>query len=138
MIQEVLECIRSIAMTCEGLVRLSVLLSVLGIAATASCTERHTSEICTQELGPVVITSPEQSLAVGATYKATAVHITCSGQHRDPFIGRWTSNDTAVATVDSTGLVRALTPGMVEIQAELQFRGGTLTGMTDRLRLTVR
>ena len=65
------------------------------------------------------------SLAVGLTVKLTATPKSASGAALPGRAITWLSSTPAFATVDSTGLVRALSPGQVTISATSEGQVGT-------------
>ena len=71
--------------------------------------------------GSVIISSPRDTLAVGATLAVTA--LAWDFAFRATTTGLvWTSSDTSVATVDANGVVTGAGSGIVEIWAEASGR----------------
>ena len=77
----------------------------------------------------VTVTPSPAAVAVGGTAQLSAVLKDGSGS---PLSGRavvWTSSDSTMARVSPTGLVTALAPGYINIQATSEGRSGTGTVM---------
>ena len=75
----------------------------------------------------VVVSPSSATLVVGQTVELEAQPRDASGQ---PLSGRavtWSSNRSEVATVTSTGVVAAVSPGTATITASSEGRGGTAT-----------
>ena len=90
-----------------------------GIAGTAVVT------VVPVPVASVVVTPAVDTVFVGTTTQLSAEPRDASGT---PLTGRtvmWTSDSTAIATVDSTGLVSAVTPGDATITATSEGIDGT-------------
>jgi len=68
-------------------------------------------------IASIGVDSPAAPLAVGSRYRFTAVPRNSSGDPRTDIALTWTSADPKTASVDATGLVRALKPGKTVIRA---------------------
>lgn len=89
---------------------------------------------CTNSLvDSLAVTPATQSLSVGQTVQLTATGTTGHGSGHPSTTAdvtdtsTWTSSSTAVASVNSTGLVTALTAGTTTITASLSGYTGTIT-----------
>jgi glucose/arabinose dehydrogenase len=98
------------------LVAVSVVLTFAGSILT--CGENGGGDI--QEPGPVTaitVTAPATTLEVGQTVQLTATARDEAGAVLEGHTFEWTTADSRVASVSSTGLVTALAEGDVEIHA---------------------
>ncbi|MGB7845032.1 MAG: Ig-like domain-containing protein [Candidatus Acidiferrum sp.] len=77
-------------------------------------------------IASITIASPSAPLAVGSSHRLTAVPRNPSGDPRTDITLTWSSQNPAIATVDSAGIVRALKPGKAVIRAV----GDGVTGET--------
>ena len=68
-------------------------------------------------IASIRIPAPASSLAVGSSHRLTAIPRNPSGDPRTDIALTWSSENPAVATVDSAGMIRALKPGKVLIRA---------------------
>jgi hypothetical protein len=68
-------------------------------------------------IASIGIGAPSAPLAVGSSHRLTAVPRNPNGDPRTDIALTWTSQDPRIASVDSTGLVRALKPGKAVIRA---------------------
>jgi len=78
-------------------------------------------------IATISIAPPSAPLAVGSTHLLTAIPRNPSGDPRTDIALTWTSQNPAIATVDSAGMVRALKPGNAVIRAA----GDGVTGETN-------
>ena len=78
-------------------------------------------------IATISIAPPSAALAVGSTHLLTAIPRNPSGDPRTDIALTWTSQNPAIATVDSAGMVRALKPGNAVIRAA----GDGVTGETN-------
>jgi parallel beta-helix repeat protein len=113
------------------LAKLAKRLALIGgvIAVAGACGDDFTAPDAGASPAPsiasLVIDPAAGSGAVGSTLRFTAVLTDSTGTRvRNPAIS-WESFDPAIATVDGTGLVRALAPGMVRIVAASGDAGDT-------------
>lgn len=76
--------------------------------------------------GQVIVAPDSAAIAVGATQQFTA---TVLDLHGNPFACAvtWSSDNTAVATVDANGLATGVTPGSATITATCQAASGSAT-----------
>jgi hypothetical protein len=74
----------------------------------------------------ITVAAPPSSLAVGSSYQLTATPRNASGDPRTDISLTWSSQDTAIASVDSGGMVRTLKPG----KALIRSSGDGVTGET--------
>lgn len=85
-------------------------------------------------LSSITITPISPSIAIGTTQQLTATGVYSDGSTADlTNLASWTSSNTAIATVDSTGLLTGIAEGSATISA--QFDG--ITGTTDATVTTV-
>ncbi|MGO9452235.1 MAG: beta strand repeat-containing protein [Candidatus Binataceae bacterium] len=85
-------------------------------------------------LNSITITPVNPSVAIGTTQQLTATGVYSDGSTADlTNLASWTSSNTAIATVDSTGLLTGIAEGTATISA--QFDG--ITGTTDATVTTV-
>jgi hypothetical protein len=77
-------------------------------------------------IASIDITAPSASLAVGSSYRLTAIPRNPNGDPRTDIPLTWTSHNPAVVSVDSAGLVHALKPG----QAVIRSAGDNVAGET--------
>src|SRR5256885_2369985 len=78
-------------------------------------------------VGQVVVTPASDSVNVGSTKQFTA---TLLDLHGNPVSGptvTWSSSNTAVATIDASGLATGVSPGTVTITASIGYNSGTAT-----------
>jgi hypothetical protein len=82
----------------------------------------------------IVVTAPSPSLQVGATMTATARLTNSKGDSVPTKTPKWSSSDAAIATVDQSGLITAVAPGVATIIAAADNAKGTfpLTVDVDR------
>jgi len=89
---------------------------------------------CTNNLVDSIIVAPStQALTVGQTAQLTATGIQNHGTHPSTSTNvtnevTWTSSSPAVATVNSSGLVTAVSAGTTSVTASMAGFGGTVTG----------
>lgn len=73
-------------------------------------------------VGPCAVTlSDEAAVLVAGTSGRAPAQVVCAGGDTPPAL-RWTSSDTSIATVDSTGRVTGHAPGQVRLVATLPTR----------------
>ncbi len=98
------------------------LLVAAGLIAVVSCEQ---VDVTTVDAARVVLSPPSAALAVAQTTQLTATVLSGQGQ---PLSGRsieWRSLTTAVASVDNTGMVRGVSPGVATIRAASGNASGT-------------
>jgi hypothetical protein len=69
------------------------------------------------QIASIGIDTPSAPLAVGSSHRLIAVPRNPNGDPRTDIALTWSSQDSKIATVDSSGLVRALKPGKALIRA---------------------
>ncbi|WP_420441974.1 Ig-like domain-containing protein [Candidatus Palauibacter sp.] len=118
------------------------------ISATSGSASGTASVTVTQAPAQVAVTPESATLsAVGDTVRFAAEVQDANGNAIAGTAVSWTSSDDAIAMVDETGLVTAVSPGMATIEATSGTASGsgtvavmqeaaTLTVTPDRLRLT--
>ncbi len=100
----------------------------------ASATENEVTQAgqatlsVTPQLGGVTVSCNPTSLETGQSSQCTANATDVSGQPLTPTGYTWTSSDTSVAQVDSTGKVTALARGTPAIRASATWGGVTKEG----------
>ena len=94
-----------------------IVASAEGLADTATLT-------VDQAASRVTVSPGGDTLTAGDSVQLSAEATDANGNAVPDPIFAWSSSDTAVATVDSTGLVRAKTDGSVDVTAELDGVGG--------------
>jgi hypothetical protein len=77
-------------------------------------------------IASISVAAPASSLAVGSAHRLTAIPRNASGDPRTDIALSWSSENPAIATVDSAGMVRAVKPGKATIRAA----GDGVTGET--------
>ena len=101
------------------------------ITATSGEASGSAAVTVAQEVSAVTVTPAEASLAaLGDTVRFTAEARDANGNQVAVTEVKWSSGDKAVATVDSTGLVTAVSDGMASVTA-------TLAGVSGSAELTV-
>ena len=99
-----------------SVIAIAAVVATLGAACASSTSPSTVASIA------VVGTPP----ALGASAQFTATAMLSGGTTQDvTSLATWTSSNTADATVSSTGLVTAVGPGAVTIQATYQNVTGT-------------
>ena len=81
------------------------------------------STITTVEIGPPAY----PAVAVGGAEQLTGITRTASGNPRTDAPVKWTSEKSAIASVDAAGLVTGIAPGSVTIKATSEGVSGTVT-----------
>jgi hypothetical protein len=71
-------------------------------------------------VGTVVVTPATSSIAAGATVQLTAKSYNSSGAYRPKAAFNWSSSNTAIATVNASGLVTGVAAGTATITATTQ------------------
>lgn len=99
----------------------SGLLLGLSAAALSGCSDGGPSG---PSVASVEVTPSSASLLVGATQQLAAAARTSSGALVSGKTASWTSSSAAVATVDASGLVRALDAGTATITATIDGKAG--------------
>lgn len=92
----------------------------------------------TDDTGGAGETAPYQktmTLDAGTTAELSTNAYDFTGTRYEDFPVRWSSSDTAVATVDNTGKVTALSEGTATITAQLKMSDGTV--ITDTVQVMV-
>jgi serine/threonine protein kinase/alpha-tubulin suppressor-like RCC1 family protein/uncharacterized protein YjdB len=85
----------------------------------------------------VAVTPSPAAVAVGATTQLTAVIKDSSGNILSGRTVQWTSTDSTMARVSPTGMVTALKPGLINVQATSEGRSGTGTVMVTAVAAAV-
>jgi uncharacterized protein YjdB len=101
----------------------TVTVSVSGLSATASIT---VSAAAAAPVASVTVTPATVSLAVGATQQATATDKSSSGATTSGTTPSWSSSNTGVATVSSSGLVTGVAAGTATITGTSSGHSGTM------------
>ncbi|MXX68733.1 MAG: hypothetical protein F4Y74_07220 [Gemmatimonadales bacterium] len=97
------------------------------ISATSDGASGSASLVVAQRTAAVEISPPMATLTPSDTLRLTATAADANGHAVAGATFAWTSSDTAIASVDSTGLVEALAEGMATITAA----SGGAEGATD-------
>ena len=87
------------------------------ITATSGSASGSAAVTVVQEVSAVIVTPAEAALAPGDTVTLDAQAEDANGSPIDDAVFAWSSSDTAVATVDTTGLVHAVDEGSATITA---------------------
>ena len=95
------------------------------ISATAESASGRATVTVTQRVGTVTVSPPGTTVVQGDTVRLRAAAHDANGHPVDPTEFSWTSSDSAVATVDSLGLVTGLRRGDAEISATADGVTGT-------------
>ena len=104
---------------------------ITGTLGAESATLLVTVTNATLNTGGLAITTPPLTLAAGLTGQLAARGSYSDGSSRDVTASvSWSSSNTAVATVNATGLITAVSPGTATI-------AGTLDGQTATILVTV-
>ena len=106
--------------------RLAVSLIVL---ATFGC-EEDVARPGGTEVASVTVDPPTMEMSVGDRFQATAV-IRNSGELVIPARATWSTEDPAVATVDSTGTIEAIGPGTALVRATVDEHSGVTAVTVD-------
>src|SRR5205823_1701913 len=101
-------------------------------SATITATSEGKSGTSTITVTPVPVASVEVTPATASVQGGQTVQLTGTPKDADgaPLSGRtvtWSSSNTAVATVNSSGLVSGVTPGTATITAASEGKSGTST-----------
>ena len=102
------------------------LVSVLLIASVTSCGSDSTGA-SDPVVASVVVTGSRSNVDVGKTLALTAIALDASGFPVSAVTYRWSSSNTAIATVNDTGVVTGVALGTATITAAT----GALTGSKD-------
>jgi uncharacterized protein YjdB len=105
-------------------------LSPGGAAITATVEGKSAAAAVTVSPAPVaavVVTPGSATLVLGQTTQLQAEPRSASGQPLSGRVVTWSSNASQVASVTSSGLVTALSPGTATITASSEGRNGTAT-----------
>lgn len=98
------------------------------ITAAAGASASGTAVIAVSQTAAIVTLSPSaDTLVTGDTVRATAEAFDANGHAMKAAGISWSSSDPAVARVDSTGLVTALSPGEAEITGSSGGGSGHMT-----------
>ena len=100
------------------------------ITATAGTVSGSATVTVAQQVSAVVVTPDTAVVLPGTTLQLAAEAQDANGNAVDGSDFEWASSDTAVATVDATGLVSGIALGSVEVSA-------TSSGVTGRAQLEV-
>lgn len=104
---------------------------VLGLAAFAACGGGDSSTVSgpppAVAVATVTVTGSPTALVAGTTLQLTATMLDADGNVLTGRTVTWSSSDTTVATVSSTGLVTALASGSASIQATSEAKTGSIT-----------
>ncbi len=100
-----------------------------GLAMVASCGGDATgpNPPGRDPVASVVVSPAALTLAIGSTSQLTGVPRRADGEPLDGRTITWSSSDEAIASVDETGLVTAVSAGEVEVAAASEGKQGRVT-----------
>lgn len=107
----------------------SPVVRALAIVLLAACGGSDASTPAGPSQTPVAavsVTGSSNAMVVGTTLQLTATAVDANGATLTDRTITWTSSDTTVATVSSSGLVSALASGSATIQATAESKSGSL------------
>ena len=96
------------------------------IAAATSC-GRDSTGISGRVVASVIVSTPRSNVAVGSTLQLSALALDANGLPVTLVDFQWSSSNTAIATVSSTGVVIGIALGSATITALT----GTIAGSKD-------
>jgi uncharacterized protein YjdB len=95
-----------------------------GAVALGSCAE---PTVATNTVASIELTPPTASVRAGATVTISARPLDVNGTVVDARNVAWSSSNTTIAIVSSTGVVTAMAPGEARISASVQGKSATAT-----------
>ena len=103
---------------------------VVVCAGVVACSDSPTEPSPTT-VTSIVVTAPSPSLQVGEKVSATARLINSKGEDVTTKTASWSTSSAAVATVDQTGQITAVGPGVATITAQADKAKGTFPVTVD-------
>jgi hypothetical protein len=98
--------------------------------AIAACSDGPTQPSPTT-VTAIIVTAPSPSLQVGATMMATAKLLNSAGDDVTTKTPKWSSSSETIATVNQSGLITAVGPGVATITASADKAKGTFPVTVD-------